>query len=306
MKLSDIQKRLQAPFPSHLVCWKPGAMTKDRSRALLMAYIDARMVMDRLDAVCPDGWAFDVEVIPGAPQPTVKGTLTVLGISRSDIGEADGSSEAGTLKAAASDALKRCAVHFGIGRYLYDLPRQWVDWDDKKREPVRVPELPEWARPDHERTPGGQHIVQTLEQLRYELPEDVGLQREVYKHLKAALNAVQPGPRVQRQDREPEAEGDLPTMPLTDPISKATKSQIAAHLTGTRWGLDRETRLAFTSWLAERRDAPLVSSADLTEAEGRLALRRLQSCVKPRALLDQWRANPAGLPGELEALGAVG
>src|SRR5262249_14174357 len=46
------------------------------------------------------------------------------------------------LKAAFSDALKRAAVKFGIGRYLYRLPSQWVDYDDKKRRFVRQPQLP--------------------------------------------------------------------------------------------------------------------------------------------------------------------
>lgn len=191
MKLSDVQKRLQAPFPAHLVGWKPQSYTKDRSRALLLAYVDARAVQDRLDAICPDGWSFEIEVVPGTGTPTVKGRLTVLGVTREDIGEAtDG--EYGTLKAASSDALKRCAVQFGIGRYLYDLPKQWVDWNDARREPAVAPELPEWARPDHERSPGGAHIVQAMEQLKYELPEDLELQREVYKHLKAALGSIHP------------------------------------------------------------------------------------------------------------------
>ncbi|MFC4639479.1 single-stranded DNA-binding protein DdrA [Deinococcus hohokamensis] len=191
MKLSDVQKRLQAPFPAHVVAWKPGVITKDRSRALMLAHIDARNVQDRLDAVCPDAWSFEVEVVPGTRLPTVKGRLTVLGVSREDIGEAP-EGDLGTLKAAASDALKRCAVQFGIGRYLYDLPKQWVDWNDAKREPMHTPELPEWARPDHERSPGGAHLVQAMDQLRYELPEDLELQREVYKHLKAALGSLHP------------------------------------------------------------------------------------------------------------------
>lgn len=195
MNLSDMQKRLQAPFPAHMIAWKPATLTKDRSRALLLAHIDARAVQDRLDAVCPDGWEFRVEVIPGTRQPTVKGTLTVLGVTREDIGEAP-EGDLGTLKAAASDALKRCAVHFGIGRYLYDLPRFWGDWDDTKRQPVTTPELPDWARPDHERTPGGLHLMQAMEQLRYELPEDLDLQREVYRHLKAALSSLHPDPVV--------------------------------------------------------------------------------------------------------------
>lgn len=191
MKLSDVQKRLQAPFPAHLVGWRAGAVTRDRQRALLLAYVDARAVQDRLDAVCPDEWSFSLEVVPGTPTPTVKGRLTVLGVTREDIGEA-GDGEMGTLKAAASDALKRCAVQFGIGRYLYDLPKTWADWNDQKREPRVLPELPEWARPDFERSPGGAHIVQAMDQLRYELPADLDLQREVYRHLKAALHSLEP------------------------------------------------------------------------------------------------------------------
>ncbi|SMB93597.1 single-stranded DNA-binding protein DdrA [Deinococcus hopiensis] len=189
MKLSDVQKRLQAPFPAHLVGWKPQAFNKERTRALLLAYVDARAVQDRLDAICPDGWTFEIEVISGTTTPTVKGRLTVLGVTREDIGEA-GEGDYGTLKAASSDALKRCAVQFGIGRYLYDLPKQWADWNDAKREASPAPELPEWARPDHERSPGGAHLVQAMEQLRYEMPEDLDLQREVYKHLKAALGTL--------------------------------------------------------------------------------------------------------------------
>ncbi len=195
MKLSDVQKRLQAPFPAHLVGWKPQVITKDRKRAMLLAYVDARAVMDRLDAVCPNEWSFEVTVVEGTATPTVKGRLTLMGVTREDIGEAGGEdgASAGTLKAATSDALKRCAVHFGVGRYLYDLPRQWVDWDDLKREAKGgAPELPEWARPDGERSPGGAHLVQAIEQLKYEMPEDLDLQREVYKHLRAALASLRP------------------------------------------------------------------------------------------------------------------
>ena len=38
MKLSDVQKRLQAPFPAHMVAWKPGVISKDRKRALMLAH----------------------------------------------------------------------------------------------------------------------------------------------------------------------------------------------------------------------------------------------------------------------------
>lgn len=211
MKLVDISGRLAAPFASTLVQWKSQAISKDKTRALMVPYVDARAIMDRLDAVCPGEWSFDLEVVQGVPvrgttYPTVKGTLTICGVSRSDIGEGDPTTDAGTLKAAASDALKRAAVHFGVGRYLYDLESPWVDWNDQKREAKRTPLLPDWARPDFEKTPGGAHIAQALEQLKYDAPVDLGLQREVYKHLKAALASISPdaAPRGAQRPIEPE------------------------------------------------------------------------------------------------------
>jgi hypothetical protein len=44
-------------------------------------------------------------------------------------------------------ALNRAAVKLGIGRYLYRLPRQCVDWDAQKRQFARVTMLPPHALP---------------------------------------------------------------------------------------------------------------------------------------------------------------
>ena len=184
MKLTDVQRRLQAPFSTHLIRWGR-FVNMDRTSVLLTARIDVRTVHDRLDAICPHDWTFELTVVEGAPTRTVKGRLTVLGVAIEDIGEGD------SLKAAAADAMVRCAEHFGIGRYLHNLPRQWVDWDQEAGEPKTTPEVPEWARPDFERSPGGAHIAMAMEQLKYELPVDLDQQREVYKHLKAALHSLE-------------------------------------------------------------------------------------------------------------------
>jgi len=49
-------------------------------------------------------------------------------ISKTDVGSPSEQPDVGDrLKAAFSDALKRAAVKFGIGRYLYRLSAQWVD-----------------------------------------------------------------------------------------------------------------------------------------------------------------------------------
>jgi hypothetical protein len=57
-----------------------------------------------------------------------KGTITIHGISKSDVGDA---SNFEGNKGCVSDALKRAAVQWGVGRYLYSLPAVWVTLDAK-------------------------------------------------------------------------------------------------------------------------------------------------------------------------------
>src|SRR5437763_5581531 len=65
-------------------------------------------------------------------------------ITKSDVGSPSEQPDGGDrLKAAFSDALKRAAVKFGIGRYLYRLPQQWVDFDPAKKQFSAPPRLPE-------------------------------------------------------------------------------------------------------------------------------------------------------------------
>jgi hypothetical protein len=64
-------------------------------------------------------------------------------IVKADVGgQSEQPDEGDRMKAAFSDALKRAAVKFGIGRYLYRLPAQWCDYDPQKRHFVRPPSLP--------------------------------------------------------------------------------------------------------------------------------------------------------------------
>lgn len=83
-----------------------------------LPYIDARTVFDRLDAVVgPGGWETNLERLDTGVYLC---RLTVLGVTRSDVGVA-GENESEREKAGASDAIKRAAVQFGIASYLYDL-----------------------------------------------------------------------------------------------------------------------------------------------------------------------------------------
>lgn len=138
--------KLAAPFDPRDVAWKPQAVKGNR--ALAVAYIDARTVAERLDRVVAGGWEFDWEEANGG---CAKGKLTIRGTTRCDVGEQGDGPQGKTLKAAVSDCLKRSAVQFGVGRYLYRLPAQWVDYDTQYKRFVRKPELPDWAKPGMEK-----------------------------------------------------------------------------------------------------------------------------------------------------------
>jgi hypothetical protein len=133
---SDLLAQLRRPFPANAVEWKVGATNAKKNpptkptKALMMAYVDARAVQDRLDAIFGAAWTDDYEDCKGGVRCRL--TLTIDGqrFTRTDAGE-EGSGELGTgPKASHSSALKRAAAKWGIGRYLYDLPSVWVECNE--------------------------------------------------------------------------------------------------------------------------------------------------------------------------------
>jgi len=118
--------KLTAPFDPNKVSWRVGSTTQDKKRGMALAYIDARDVMERLDAVCgPAGWQCTY------PSAEGKKTICSIGIKIGDewIWKADGAgdSDVEAEKGALSDAFKPAAVKWGIGRYLYDVDAPWVE-----------------------------------------------------------------------------------------------------------------------------------------------------------------------------------
>lgn len=123
----DISRRLREPFDPRDVDFRvQGKVNGETGKAQVVAYIDARAVQDRLDAVVGAGnWSFDWTplVIDNGEVMVAKGVLTVYGVSKADAGSASNFEQ--TL-GAVSHCFKRAAVHWGIGRYLYNLPMAWV------------------------------------------------------------------------------------------------------------------------------------------------------------------------------------
>lgn len=84
-------------------------------------YIDARDVMNRLDKVVGiQSWSDSYKLID---EKTIQCRLTIHNISKSDVGDI---STFSPMKGAYSDALKRAAVKFGIGRFLYETEKIFV------------------------------------------------------------------------------------------------------------------------------------------------------------------------------------
>jgi hypothetical protein len=151
--IQAIEKALAAPFEASEVKSKPAVV--QGNRALALFYVDARVIQDRLDEVLGvTGWQDDYECLPdGSVICRLKIRFGSEWFTKVDVGSPSEQPDGGDrLKAAFSDSLKRCAVKYGIGRYLYRIPSQWVDYDPAKRQFLKPPQLPTFALPSKQGT----------------------------------------------------------------------------------------------------------------------------------------------------------
>ena len=163
-------KALKEPFKPEFVQWRPVRFNHERTRALVVPFYDARLVVVRLDDVVgPGNWQVTHDALPGG------GLLTSIGIRiahgsglvdswvfKSDVGYIDRDKDRTTgeivtgatkIKGDASDGIKRAGMLWGIGRVYWMIPRHikdeyWVDWDNNaKKMKGDPPTLPSWALP---------------------------------------------------------------------------------------------------------------------------------------------------------------
>ena len=141
--LEDLSN-LSKPIPATLVRWRVGAVSGDKTRGLALAYIDARTVFDALDAgVGPEAWATDFRVVGSLTYGGIGIRIGEAWVWRWDTGgereiEHGDHADANAAKSIPSDALKRAAVQWGIGRNLYASGRNWVPLDDRKQIPEQI------------------------------------------------------------------------------------------------------------------------------------------------------------------------
>lgn len=146
--MDELKLKLEMPFPPERIHWRVGATNGDKSKGIALAYLDARDVMRRLDDVCGMKWQNRYNLAADG--------LLICEIGIQIDGEwvwranGAGDTQVEAEKGKASDAFKRAAVMWGIGRYLYSLPNEWVKITPAGRsyKLAEKPTLPAWATPE--------------------------------------------------------------------------------------------------------------------------------------------------------------
>lgn len=173
----NIREALGAPFPEQDIEWRVQRVVKvgNAHKAIMLAYLTSRAVMQRLDDVFGVfGWQDEYE---RWGENGVKCTIWVRDpVNHEWVQKVDGADDTDieATKGGFSNSLKRACVKLGIGRYLYNLDEAWCDilsskpqgehiYINDKRSGVRgyvaKPTLPSWALPGKEEPVEQEHIL---------------------------------------------------------------------------------------------------------------------------------------------------
>ena len=131
MQYLDLQK-LKDPFPWDEVEAKIQYTNKEKTKGFAVFYIQTRAIQKRLDEVCGAfNWKNEFHAWQNNSQLC---NISILNPeSKEWITKCDGAdnSDIEAVKGGLSDAFKRSAVLWGIGRYLYACEGAWVDIEQR-------------------------------------------------------------------------------------------------------------------------------------------------------------------------------
>lgn len=220
---------LRAPFAPHEHNWRAQQVARDGRRAQALCFITARLVQNRLDDVCgPGGWESGfTETASGRVIATISIDMGARWVTKSD---GAGATSMEGEKGGMSDAFKRAAVMWGIGRYLYSMPAVWAECEvdrDEAGNPRLRNGKPVWRR----------WTAQGIEQLENAL-------RQLFARFHAATN-TQPveephrvaGRRVQEllppPDKSPVPFSEAPALKMPPAVRQLVDGLPAAIREGT-------------------------------------------------------------------------
>ncbi len=135
------KEALKELYDTMPVQWKIQNNFSNDTKAMCVAYIDARDVMDRLDKVVwQDCWKSDFRQEWSNTICTISIKIDWEWVGKSDTWSSGNGTE--KEKSLMSDAFKRAAIHRGIWRFLYDMEKKIIkvkvekDWNRKKTTPL--------------------------------------------------------------------------------------------------------------------------------------------------------------------------
>jgi hypothetical protein len=137
----DMQKELSAPFEDTDIEWRLQYADAEKGFGIAVPYITNRAIQNRLDKIVGiNNWRN--EYIPWHGDGKKSAQLCGISIYFSERGEwitkYDGAedSEIESVKGGLSDSMKRAAVQWGIGRYLYSMDTVTVDVEKSGKSAV--------------------------------------------------------------------------------------------------------------------------------------------------------------------------
>lgn len=164
----EVMDALHAPFSSSDIEWRVShsGVSNGKPWAMVLAYCTNRAIQSRLDEVFgPAGWKNRYDDFKEGIICTISCLIEGQWIEKSDGAE---QTDIESLKGGLSNAMKRAAVQWGIGRYLYKLEAMFVEvFNDKRPGSNKIydkknniqgywfpPKLPNWALPVNEQEKG--------------------------------------------------------------------------------------------------------------------------------------------------------
>ena len=185
MKMKMIFERLLEPFPYEDIEWRvqQSGITKDKPWAMVLAYVTNRAIMNRLDEILgADKWKNKFKKAPEG------GVMCGISIKVGDewITKWDGAdnTDIESVKGGLSSSMKRAAVQWGIGRYLYNLETNFVPVYENVREGkyrLKIqnksyswdsPDLPDWAIPKKKKQLKKRKLTLKEKALKIGMPDD--------------------------------------------------------------------------------------------------------------------------------------
>ncbi|MFD2216600.1 Rad52/Rad22 family DNA repair protein [Metabacillus endolithicus] len=178
LDVKKVGKELAAPFAPDEIEWRVSRVSVNSRgpQAIVVPYVSSRAIQNRFDNVV--GWDRWENKIQQLPNGAFIQSISIRIGENQTITKCDGADPTNfeETKGGISSALKRTAVLFGVGRYLYNLSEVWVEVHEKRKTDRDIytyhkdkkdqskdvrgyftpPTLPNWALPEgfgHEQSP---------------------------------------------------------------------------------------------------------------------------------------------------------